>query len=234
MSNPESFLTRWSRRKHAANVAAEEGTPSSPSSAPARPQDIESGPQDIEPRLQDMEREPAAETECREATPPCPTPSVADPPFDPLSLPPIETIGPDTDIRGFLKPGVPPELTRAALRRAWAADPKIRDHVSPADYDWDFNAPGAMAGFGPIEMTEELRRVAADIIGQMSRPDQADTRTDQTSGEADRSRPSDPPGLTSAQTVMREADQAAPAENAPAVDPPSQGSSPPENRKTSI
>ena len=32
-----------------------------------------------------------------------------------------------TDIRAFLAPGVPAELTRAALRRAWTADPAIRD-----------------------------------------------------------------------------------------------------------
>src|SRR6202030_2550882 len=84
----------------------------------------------------------------------------ADPPFDPLSLPPLESIAADTDIRGFLAPGVPSELARAALRRVWTADPKIRDFVGLADYDWDFNAPGAMAGFGPLEVTDEQRRVA--------------------------------------------------------------------------
>ena len=73
------------------------------------------------------------------------------------SLPPLESITAESDIRAFLAPGVPPELTRAALRRAWAADPKIRDFVGLAEYDWDFNTPGAMAGFGPLEMTDELR-----------------------------------------------------------------------------
>jgi hypothetical protein len=82
--------------------------------------------------------------------------------FDPASLPPIESISAETDIRAFLAPGVPPELARAALRRAWAADPKIRDFVGLADYDWDFNAPGSMAGFGPLEMTEGLRERRSD------------------------------------------------------------------------
>ena len=31
-----------------------------------------------------------------------------------------------SDIRAYLAPGVPAELTRAALRRAWLADPTIR------------------------------------------------------------------------------------------------------------
>jgi hypothetical protein len=58
------------------------------------------------------------------------------------------------------------ELSRAALRRAWSADPAIRDFVGLADYDWDFNTPGAIAGFGPLEMTDELRRHVAQILGQ--------------------------------------------------------------------
>src|SRR5205807_543978 len=86
------------------------------------------------------------------------------PAFDPASLPAIESITGETDIRSFLAPGVPAELTRAALRRVWAADPKIRNFVGLADYDWDFNASGSMAGFGPLEMTEELRQVVARII----------------------------------------------------------------------
>jgi hypothetical protein len=56
-------------------------------------------------------------------------------------------------------------LTRAALRRAWTTDPKIRDFVGLADYDWDYHAPGSMAGFGPLEMTDELRRLVARIVG---------------------------------------------------------------------
>ena len=91
-------------------------------------------------------------------------PDASPPLFDLASLPPIESIAADTDIRAFLASGVPPELARAALRRAWAADPKIRDFVGLADYDWDFNAPGSMAGFGPLEMTEELRQIAARIL----------------------------------------------------------------------
>ena len=46
---------------------------------------------------------------------------------DPATLPPIETIDAQTDITVFLQNGVPNELRRAALRRAWTVDPAIRD-----------------------------------------------------------------------------------------------------------
>jgi hypothetical protein len=45
------------------------------------------------------------------------------------ALPPIDSIGPGSDVRAFLAPGVPEELTRAALRRTWTTDPAIHDYV---------------------------------------------------------------------------------------------------------
>jgi hypothetical protein len=42
---------------------------------------------------------------------------VVDEPFDPASLPSIESITVDTDIRGFLQSRVPAALTRAVLRQ---------------------------------------------------------------------------------------------------------------------
>ena len=103
------------------------------------------------------------------------TPATSDvaspvPAFDVTQLPSLESIAAETDIRAFLAPGVPPELTRAALRRAWAADPQIRDFVGLAEYAWDFTAPDSMAGFGPLEMTDELRRAVIDMVGRNLRP----------------------------------------------------------------
>ena len=62
--------------------------------------------------------------------------------FDPASLPPIDSITALSDITAFLRAGVPAELTHAALRRAWTADPAIRDFVGLAENAWDFNKPG--------------------------------------------------------------------------------------------
>jgi Protein of unknown function (DUF3306) len=147
MSDPGSFLSRWLRRKREAIEATDETkSPATSEQAAENARGAEAAQNDRPATLGDAPAPPA-------------------PAFDPASLPAIESITADTDIRAFLAPGVPAELTRAALRRVWAADPNIRNFVGLADYDWDFNAPGSMAGFGPLEMTEELRQAVARIIG---------------------------------------------------------------------
>jgi hypothetical protein len=85
--------------------------------------------------------------------------------FDPASLPPIDSIGAGSDISAFLAPGVPAALTRAALRRAWSADPAIRDFIGLSENSWDFNAAGSMPGFGPISV-DEVRRLLAQVTGE--------------------------------------------------------------------
>src|SRR5436190_9722866 len=84
------------------------------------------------------------------------------------SLPPIESIDAVTDITAFLRKGIPQELSRAALRRAWSADPAIRDFVGLAENAWDFNDPNAMPGFGPLDCSEaELRALVDRIVGDV-------------------------------------------------------------------
>jgi hypothetical protein len=146
MSEPENFIARWSRRKAAAQDAAR------PVAAP----DNGGTPAD------DGEGDRKA-SDAAPAHDGAPEPSAAA--FDPTTLPPIESITAETDIRAFLAPGVPAELTRAALRRAWASDPKIRDFVGLSENSWDFNAPDTIAGFGPLEMTDELRAQIARMLG---------------------------------------------------------------------
>lgn len=150
MSEPENFITRWSRRKREAAGGAEVTKSSIAPDAVA-----ESAPPSEDPR-QERDALPASGG----------APQSPEAAFDPAKLPSIETITAESDIRAFLAPGVPPELTRAALRRVWSADPNIRDFIGLSENSWDFNAPGAMAGFGPLEMTEELRRQVALIIGR--------------------------------------------------------------------
>jgi Protein of unknown function (DUF3306) len=150
MSEPENFIARWSRRKR---KAAQDADATKAAVAPAPT--VESGHPD-EGRRQESDAAPAHDGALQPA----------EAAFDPTTLPPIETITAESDIRAFLAPGVPPELTRAALRRAWATDPKIRDFVGLSENAWDFNAPGAIAGFGPLEMTDELRAQVAQMVGR--------------------------------------------------------------------
>jgi uncharacterized protein DUF3306 len=89
--------------------------------------------------------------------------------FDPASLPSLEQIAADTDIGAFLQSGVPAELTRAALRRAWASDPAIRDFIGIAENQWDFNDPDGIPGFGPLLASDDAPAVPALISSQRER-----------------------------------------------------------------
>jgi hypothetical protein len=136
MGNDTDFLARWSRRKHHAATDKIEQSKSDNT-----PDDIVSetsaAPAQGENRL----------------------------PFDPASLPTIESIGAESNISAFLEAGVPGDLARAALRRAWSLDPAIRDFVGLSENSWDFNEPGAMAGFGPID-GEEVGRLLTRLLGE--------------------------------------------------------------------
>lgn len=132
------FLGRWSRRKRMANAAA---PPEAPSSA-AHEAKNGSVPPSSKSALDLVED------------------------FDLSTLPPLESISATTDVTAFLRKGVPPALSREALRRAWIADPTIRDFIGLAENAWDFNDPDAMPGFGPLDYTpEELRGLVARIVG---------------------------------------------------------------------
>lgn len=139
MSEEESFLARWSRLK--AELAERPEAASS-----------EAGRDERETSL----AAPPAATEQAEVA------------FDQASLPPIESISADADIRPFLQSGVPAELTRAALRRAWATDPAIRDFIGIAENQWDFNDPTAMPGFGPLAAGDLAATLAAQALGGAS------------------------------------------------------------------
>ena len=95
-------------------------------------------------------------------------PSGPVPEFDISTLPSLDSITPNSDIRVFLQRGVPAELTRAALRRAWSADPAIRDFVGLSENAWDFNAPDSIPGFGSLtaadvqRSTEQLFKVLSE------------------------------------------------------------------------
>jgi hypothetical protein len=132
----EEFLARWSRRKQEASAAQ------------ARPQPDEA----VEAQVPVPPAPPAAD------------PATAE--VDLSSLPPLESIDAATDITSFLREGVPQELSRAALRRAWTADPAIRDFVGLAENAWDFNDPTAMPGFGALDYSaEQLDALVRRIVG---------------------------------------------------------------------
>jgi hypothetical protein len=114
-----------------------------------------------------------------------------DQPFDTASLPSLEQIVADTDIGAFLQSGVPAELTRAALRRAWASDPAIRDFIGIAENQWDFNDPDGIPGFGPLLVTDGAPAVAPQVSSKLESIAEALTELP-PSTELDRSRMTKP------------------------------------------
>jgi hypothetical protein len=79
------------------------------------------------------------------------------------ALPAIDSITATTDIRAFLKPGVPDGLKHAALRQAWATDPAIRDFVGIAENQWDFNKPQNIPGFGLLNPSQNIQRLVPTL-----------------------------------------------------------------------
>jgi TorA maturation chaperone TorD len=127
MTRSENIMSRWSRMKRESDkVAAPGGSFSEPKPHEAEARDL------------------------NHATAATPATDSASATFDLASLPPLQLITAGTDIRSFLGPSVPVELTKAALRRAWVTDPAIRDFIGIAENQWDFNDPTAMPGFGPL------------------------------------------------------------------------------------
>ena len=143
MSKPErsarNFLRRWSQRKRVAQGHTDDCATS-----------LEDEPHGAK---ESKDSRSASPTECAPAA------------FDPATLPPIESITAASDVRAFFAPGVPADLTRAALRRVWVTDPTIRDFVGIAENQWDFTAPDGVPGFGALPFTPELRQMVAALIG---------------------------------------------------------------------
>lgn len=115
--------------------------------------------------------------------------------FDVSKLPSIESITAGTDIRAFLQKGVPAALTRAALRRAWSADPAIRDFIGIAENQWDFTDPTTIPGFGPLQAGDNLQDLVSQAMGKLQehatgpadapKPDASDAPEDSRSSASD-------------------------------------------------
>ena len=154
MSDPEElFLGRWSRLKRETAKENKEKR-SQAEAAPSRGKLVD--------ERTAATTEQAANAKLQETCKP------TEPVFDLASLPSVDSIVAASDIRAFLQSGVPAELTKAALRRAWTVDPAIRDFVGIAENQWDFTDPTAMPGFGPLEATDDVRQLVAQAMGQLS------------------------------------------------------------------
>lgn len=187
MSEPENFLSRWSRLKREA-----EATPDVAGQADAAAPVVNASPPVGDPAV------PASAT--------------TEPAFDLDSLPSLESIGAETDISLFMKPGVPAALRHAALRRAWTSDPAIRDFRGLQENDWDFNAPDGIPGFGTFNSDAEIKDLAARLFGTHEEPSEPVPQAAPTDRPAEATAPgaeAEPAALDEVQIVAPVPDAAA-------------------------
>ena len=185
----EGFLSRWSRRKR----AVVEGR--APEEAPP-PAPLEAKPEAL--------------------------PAEAEDDFDLASLPPVESLTLESDFKAFLHRKVPLDLRAAALRRAWSLDPAIRDFIGPADYAWDFNAPDGVPGFA-LELGGDAMKLLSHALGLDTpaeppvNPEAAEASPEPPLLAEAPVLPAEPalPGLA----IPEEPPPAAPAPEAPALNP---------------
>jgi hypothetical protein len=101
-----------------------------------------------------------------------PAPDGAPPPTDAAAedvlkdLPPVESLGRDSDYRAFMRPGVPEALRNRALQKLWVSDPVYANLDGLVEYGEDFGEPFRAAG-----VVATLYRV----LEGMPAPDPAET-----------------------------------------------------------
>ena len=134
----EGFLGRWSRLKR------ETRTEEVPVEVPIQPM----VPGQVDESSVAVPAEIAAAPPAAEEAP------------DLSDLPPLDSLDGGSDYTGFLRRGVPEELRRQALRKAWASDPAIAGFRGFAEYDWDYNAPG----YGALRPTDDIARLLDAVL----------------------------------------------------------------------
>jgi hypothetical protein len=154
MSDQENFLSRWSRRKL---EPADEKVPAEP------PQPAAGAP-------------PAGEDAATAAGAATARQGEAAPEFDLSKLPSLDSIGAESDIQAFLQAGVPSALKHAALRRAWSADPAIRNYIGPNENFWEGVGMDNVPGFGALDPSVDVKKLVAQIFGEA----EPQPRTDDT------------------------------------------------------
>jgi hypothetical protein len=143
----EEFLTRWSRRKTLSREGVELPEPVDEVAG-----DGESLLGDLEGRNEDARPGPAEQGDGQDAETTAPP------------LPPIESLGEDSDYGAFLASNVPADLHRKALRKLFQS-PKFNVRDGLDDYDLDFSSPEPLGDIVTAEMRHRLRAELERLVG---------------------------------------------------------------------
>jgi hypothetical protein len=126
----EDFLGRWSRRKQRARRESADAAPPQPP-APS-PEEQPDGASDEEAQEQ---------------------------PLTDVDMPPLESLGEDSDYSGFLSPGVSDKLRRVALKKLFSSPYfNVRDGLD--DYDEDFRNFEALGDIITSDMRHQMEQEA--------------------------------------------------------------------------
>jgi len=143
----EGFLTRWSRRKAQSLRGEELPEPDDDDVAPPAAEAAEQAPVAAEEAV----ASPAEET--------------AGAPPDALpELPPLDSLGADSDYSAFLGQGVPTDLRQKALRKLFHS-PKFNIRDGLDDYDWDMSSPEPLGDIITAEMRYRVERELERLAG---------------------------------------------------------------------
>ncbi|HMB78225.1 MAG TPA: DUF3306 domain-containing protein [Kiloniellaceae bacterium] len=166
MSDDETFLGRWARRKRGAAKDAPETTRPARRMAWRLPPDPDEAAET--PTVADRDdatlplRPDAPEEQSAAAFPEAPATEADNTEGDPeveAALPPIESLDYDSDYRGFFAEGVSDALRRQALRQLWRSNPVLANVDGLNDYDGDFT-DAAMVRSGLKSAFDALRGYA--------------------------------------------------------------------------
>ena len=144
----EDFLARWSRRKTLSRQGEE--LPEPPADADAETEERDTAETAAPPVADGAELE--RENDDGAA------------PEDAPELPPLESLGEDSDYSAFLGKGVPPDLKRKALQKLFHS-PKFNVRDGLDDYDWDFTNPEPLGDIVTAEMRYRVRRELERLAG---------------------------------------------------------------------
>lgn len=172
----EPFVSRWSRRKHAAREQQETPGDHGPDAARAEP--AEGGPA------------PAAET-VEEGPASAPAHDDADLPTD-ADMPPLESLDADSDYSGFMSPRVSETLRRMALRKLFGLPTfNVRDGLDDYDVDYtNFQPLGATVTADMKHHAERRRARQAEADAETERdardvPSSGDEEIDVAAADTD-------------------------------------------------
>ncbi len=141
----EEFLARWSKRKALAREGVE---------LPEPDDDVAEDEGNEAPGADETAAEPRQRADGQGEDTAAAVPE----------LPPIESLGEDSDYAAFLAAGVPADVQRKALRKLFRS-PKFNVRDGLDDYDLDFSSPEPLGDIVTAEMRHRLRQELERLAG---------------------------------------------------------------------